>query len=247
MSETIETGATPPEAQPGAIAPPGSDRRRDWRDSRLLAAGELGLVALIFIADWHHLVFFSKTLYILVLGCVSVLVRRTAWKSIGLTKFRSWGTTVALGVGCGLLIELFELFVSQPGLIWLTGKKPDLSDFQALTGNLGYMLIALGLTWTLAAFGEELVYRYYMMNRAADLGKGTPGAWVTSLVVVSLAFGLAHTYQGITGVVENALDGAILGWVYLRTGRNLSVPIIAHGVTDTVDVLLIFLGKYPTM
>jgi membrane protease YdiL (CAAX protease family) len=247
MSETMETGAMHADTPPGAIAAPGSDRRRDWRESRLLAAGELALVALIFIADWRHLVYFSKTLYILVLGCVSLWVRRTGWRNIGLSKFRSWGTTVTLGVGCGILIELFELFVSQPGLIWLTGKKPDLSDFQALTGNLGYMLIALGLTWTLAAFGEEMVYRGYVMNRAADLGRGTRGAWVTSLIVVNLAFGLAHTYQGITGVVENALDGAILGWIYLRTGRNLSVPIIAHGVTDTVDLLLIFLGKYPTM
>ena len=36
----------------------------------------------------------------------------------------------------------------------------------------------------------------------------------------------------------------LLAPTYLRTGRNLSVPIIAHGVADTIDVLLIFLGKF---
>ena len=92
-----------------------------------------------------------------------------------------------------------------------------------------------------------MVYRGYVMNRVADLGRRTRGAWMVSLIVVNVAFGLAHTYQGITGVIENCLDGAILGCMYLGTKRNLSVPIIAHGVTDTVDVLLIFLGKYPTL
>ncbi|PYU50537.1 MAG: hypothetical protein DMG48_12925 [Acidobacteria bacterium] len=27
--------------------------------------------------------------------------------------------------------------------------------------------------------------------------------------------------------------------------RNLAVPIIAHGVCDTIDIALLFLGKYP--
>jgi hypothetical protein len=33
--------------------------------------------------------------------------------------------------------------------------------------------------------------------------------------------------------------------VYLICGRNLAVPIVAQGVQDTIDVLLIFVGKYP--
>jgi len=28
-------------------------------------------------------------------------------------------------------------------------------------------------------------------------------------------------------------------------GRKLAVAIVAHGVQDTIDVLMIFLGKYP--
>ena len=39
--------------------------------------------------------------------------------------------------------------------------------------------------------------------------------------------------------------GVLLGLLYLGSGRNLSVPIVAHGVADTVDLLLIFFGKYP--
>jgi CAAX protease family protein len=218
-----------------------------WRESRWLAWCEIALVALVFVADWQRLIPFSKTPFLLVLGWISLRVRRIGWKSIGLSRNQGWGKTLALGVGCGLLLEAFELFISQPLLIRITGEKPDLDDFTVLTGNLKYTLIVIGLAWTLAAFGEEMVYRGYVMNRVADLGRRTRGAWVVSLIVVNVAFGLAHTYQGITGVIENCLDGILLGWMYLGTKRNLSVPIIAHGLADTVDVLLIFLGKYPTL
>jgi len=236
---------------PAPMQPPAGEFKSDlaagWRGSRWLAWCEVGLVILIFLADWSHLIPFSKTPFLLVLGWISLRVRGIGWKAVGLSKFRSWGRTLALGVACGLLLEGFELFLSQPLLIRLTGEKPDLSDFVVLTGNLKYTLIVIGLAWTVAAFGEEMVYRGYVMNRIADLGRRTRGAWMMSLIVVNLAFGLAHTYQGITGVIENCLDGIILGWMYLGTKRNLSVPIIAHGVADTVDVVLIFLGKYPTL
>ena len=56
-------------------------------------------------------------------------------------------------------------------------------------------------------------------------------------------FGLSHFGQGITGVSENFIDGMILG-AYLKFRRKLAVPIIAHGVTDTVDFLLIFFHRY---
>ncbi|MGH7450668.1 MAG: CPBP family intramembrane glutamic endopeptidase [bacterium] len=160
---------------------------------------------------------------------------------------RNWSITLAAGILSGVGIELFELFVSQPLLVRLTGKPPDLSDFQPLVGNFKLLLFGFVLAWTLAAFGEELVYRGYLMNRVAALDNDTRTTWLVSLVLVNTLFGFAHLYQGITGVIENIIDGSLLGLLYLGCGRNLWVPIIAHGVTDTLDLLLIFLGKYPWM
>ncbi len=60
-----------------------------------------------------------------------------------------------------------------------------------------------------------------------------------------MVFGFAHSYQGIRGIIDEGLMGVVLGLFYLGTGCNLSVPIIAHGIADTVDLRLIFLGKYP--
>jgi len=150
--------------------------------------------------------------------------------------------------------------VTQPLLTRVTGKGPDLSDFLALRGNLTYCLVAVAPAWTLAAVGEELVWRGYLMNRVAGLFHNATAndalpnhamknhsrvAWAVSLVAVNVAFGFAHSYQGATGIIEEGLAGAFLGGMYLATGRNLAVPIVAHGVSDTLDVVLMFFGKMP--
>jgi uncharacterized protein len=226
--------------------PTGERKPEGWRQSNWLAFTELSIVALIFLADAKHLIPVSKTPFLVLLGWISIRIRGLRWRNVGLTLNRGWRLTLALGIGAGLLMEAFELFVSQPLLIRITGKQPDLSDFQAIYGNVKWTLL-LALTWTLAAFGEEMAWRGYLMNRIADLGKHTRLAWIVSLVAVNVAFGYAHSYQGITGIIDEGLMGVLLGVLYLGTGWNLSVPIIAHGIADTVDLLLIFFGKYPGM
>jgi membrane protease YdiL (CAAX protease family) len=219
----------------------------DWRQSKWLAVAELIVVALIFYADFKHHIIFSKTPYLLLFGWLSLRVRKLRWRDVGLKRFRNWKTTIALGIAAGILLESFELFVSQPILVKYLHKQPDLEVFQQLNGNLQITLLFIALAWTLAAFGEEMVYRGYLMNRVADLFNRTRSAWIISLIAVHLGFGLAHAYQGWTGIIDEGLMGLLLGIIYLRTGRNLSVPIIAHGIGDTIDFILIFLGKYPGM
>src|SRR5436309_15702049 len=90
-----------------------------------------------------------------------------------------------------------------------------------------------------------MMYRGYLLNRCADMFGKSPTAWVTSAIFVTLLFGLAQFPHGPTGIIENVIDGAILAGVYFATGRNLIASIIAHGIQDTVDVLLIYLGWYP--
>ncbi len=131
-------------------------------------------------------------------------------------------------------------------LAWISLRKPpDLSNFAAVKGNLRFALVMIALLWVLAAFGEELVYRGYLMNRVADLIRGTSTGWIVSLFLISALFGFAHYQQGLTGIIEEGSDGLILGLIYLASRRNLAIPIVAHGVCDTIDIALLFLGKYP--
>ncbi len=85
------------------------------------------------------------------------------------------------------------------------------------------------------------------MNRAADLLNRARMAWTVSVITVQIVFGFAHSYQGWTGVIDAGIMGLLLAALYLYTGRNLAVPIVAHGVQDSIDLILIFLGRYPGM
>src|SRR3981081_3146368 len=217
------------------------------RDSRWLALLEFAVIGALFVADVYHHIFFSKTPYLFLLGWISLRLRGLRWKDVGFARPRSGAVAAGLGVLGGLCIEGIELLVTHPLLVRMIGKMPDLSGFLEVAGNLKLTLIFLLLTWTLAAFGEEMVYRGYLMNRVAGLFQGARPGWTASLVVISVVFGCAHIDQGSTGMIENAWDGLLLGALYLACGRNLTVPIIAHGVTDTVDILLMYVGKYPGM
>ena len=217
---------------------------RSWRDSKWLAIVEFLLVGLIFYADHRKLLPISKTPELLLLGWISLRVRKLGWRAVGLIRYRTWPMTIAIGVVLGALLETFQLLVTQQILARLLGRQPDLELFRMLTGNIKMTLLFIALSWTLAAFGEELVWRGYLMNRVADLLGRRKGSWM-SLVIVSIGFGLAHGYQGLTGWIEEGLAGLALGLMYLRTGNNLAVPIVAHGVCDTIDMVLIFFGKMP--
>jgi len=218
---------------------------RNWRDPLPLFVIEFSLVAAIFIADAHHLIPVSKTPELVLLGWISLRVRKMRWRDVGLSIKHPFLKVVLLGVAGGIGIELIELYVTQPLLIRMTHQPPDLSDFAALRGNLKLTCVALALTWTLAAFGEEMAWRGWLMNRVADLGHRSQVAWAASLVLVNAAFGVAHAYQGVTGIIDEGFMGVLLGLMYLFGGEDLWIPIFAHGVQDSIDVLLLYSGHYP--
>jgi uncharacterized protein len=206
---------------------------------------ELLVIATVFHLDYLGLLPVSKTPYLFLLGWISIRLRRLRWKDVGLRLDQPFLKFFAIGLVVGIAMEELELFATQPLLTKILGQGPDLHEFQRLVGNTQLLILGIVLAWVLAAFGEELVYRGYLTNRCTDfLGRSTIG-WIASAILITLLFGFAHFPQGPTGIIENIIDGAILAAVYFGAGRNLMAPIIAHGIQDTMDVLLIYLGWYP--
>ena len=215
------------------------------RRNKIFIVMELALACLIIICYLAGIIPFSETPFLLLLGWLSLWLRRVGWRGVGLRRPRSWGQTLLFGTACGVLLQLLSLYALEPLVERLTGKLPDVKQFEMVVGNPSMLLIMLLLVWTMAAFGEEMVHRGYLMNRWAELFGEGRAAWAAALILTSIVFGLVHFYQGPSGMITTAVLGLAYGVLYLLAGRNLWVPIIAHGVLDTVGFILIYLGKYP--
>ncbi len=207
---------------------------------------EFALFAAVLVADRYGLIPLSNTPFLLVLAWVSLRLHRLRWRDVGFSWPPRLLHAIAVGAAVGIAMELLAIFAIEPLLAAALDAPPDLSDFRPVVGNLKLLGILLIFNWTLAAFGEELVYRGYLMNRVADIAGGGRSAWLLSLILVSVVFGCAHgESQGVTGIAMEAWNGLLLGVLYLACGRQLAYPIIAHGVSNTLAFVMIYLGRYP--
>jgi membrane protease YdiL (CAAX protease family) len=80
-----------------------------------------------------------------------------------------------------------------------------------------------------AGICEEILYRGFGL---AFLHWAMPTvSLAVDVVVISLAFGAAHAYQGGRGVVATTIVGAVLGLIVATTG-TLFVAIVIHALLD---------------
>jgi membrane protease YdiL (CAAX protease family) len=88
-----------------------------------------------------------------------------------------------------------------------------------------------------AAFCEEFLFRGYLLMQMHDWLHSLWWAWAVS----SVAFGLAHCYQGWSGMARAGLLGALLAYPVMRFG-SLYPAMLAHWMIDTVA--LVWLGPW---
>ena len=170
--------------------------------------------------------------------------RRGSTRSdFGLARPKSWGRMILLGIG--VTLGMIVAFTFLMPLITQAFPVPqvDNSRFDILHGNLPNLILNVVAAWFTAAFLEELLWRGYLMNRLVDLqGKETKLAWVIALVASAIIFGLAHTYQGLGGVIKIATFGLLFGAAFLTVRRNLWLVIIAHALLDTIGFIQDYFG-----
>jgi membrane protease YdiL (CAAX protease family) len=184
----------------------------------------------------------NEVLVLLPLGLISLLIRRQSLQAIGFRRVVSWRRTVLIATCFAVFLQVLSVYVTEPLISHSTGQPSDLSQFRDAVGNVGVTSVWLAIAWTFAAFGEEFVYRGYVLNRIADaLGSGSRALGI-AMVATSVLFGIGHSYQGATGMIDTTISGLVFGGLYVWSGRNLWLPILTHGLADTIAIVLIFLG-----
>ncbi len=202
---------------------------------KIVAAIEVALAICVIVLD-----LLIPTIVILGILVISLLIRRESIATLGFKRERRalrMAATVFLLV---VVWQLIQLSLIMPVLNHLTGVTQDLSAFEKLKGNVGLLLTLLALTWTLAAFGEEIVYRGYLQKRIGDLFGFNRAGLLLAVGVSSILFGIAHTEQGLSGVIITTLDALFFSWLKHKYGNNLWASILAHGFSNTIGMVAFF-------
>ncbi len=209
---------------------------------RAIALAEVMLAVAVVLGHNIYHVVPNEVLVLAVVGALSLALRRQSLRSIGFRRPESWTRTFLIALAVGIGLQLLSTYVSEPLIRRFTGESSDLSQFRDITGDIQITLIWLAIAWTFAAFGEEFVYRGYVLNRMAETLGGTPMSFWMAVVGTAMLFGIGHYYQGPTGMIDTGISALVFGALYVWSGRNLWLPILTHGLTDTIAIVLIFFG-----
>ena len=208
------------------------DTKNIWR---VIAVVEITIAVAVIILD-----LFIPTIVILGMIAISLLVRREGIVSLGFRKNKNMFRMMGVVLFSVFIWQLIQIGFTMPILNHLTGTTQDLGAFTELKGNLSQLLMYLFFSWTLAAFGEEIVYRGYLQRRISDLlGENTIGL-ILMVGISSLLFGIAHTEQGMIGVVVTTLDALFFSWLKMKFENNLWASILAHGFSNSVGLIVFF-------
>lgn len=212
--------------------------------NRIFIAIELLIVITLFTANQLEIIQvpLTLTLPLLLLGWISLRLRNLRWRDVGLYAPKNWKTTILLAAIIATVHQLFSTFLLIPWLEQVTKQPIDLSIVEQIKGNLGMLALSLVVAWLLAAFGEEMVYRGYILNRFSDVLNSSPTRWIFGYIVSALLFVWVHQYQGLVGVLDSFVSTTIFSIIYFYSGRNLWLPILVHGFYDTIAFIFAYLG-----
>jgi hypothetical protein len=185
----------------------------------------------------------NEVVILCVLGLISARVRNGGIAALGFRRPASWVRIVQIALAAAALRIVLGEFVIDPlaELFWPPAAAPE--GASQITGNLKNAALAFLIVWGFAAFGEEIAYRGYLLNRAADMGGGSAAAYWIAMFVVAVLFGFGHAYKGPAGIVDSGIAGLILGAAYLVSGRTLWACILAHGFIDSFAVVMAYFGE----
>ncbi len=157
---------------------------------------------------------------------------------LGLRRPAHWPRAIGWAMVAYLGAILLNALVVAPLSNALGLAALDTTALGDLRGNLPRLAGMLLLTWTLVAFGEELLFRGFLLTRLESM-LGSGGA---AVLAQALLFGAGHAYLGARGALTAGAVGLAFGTVYLFAGRNLWPLVIAHGLIDSVSLVALFGG-----
>jgi membrane protease YdiL (CAAX protease family) len=216
-----------------------------WSHRRLLAALDAGQTRarLGFYRSWIWQAW-------LLAGVTLLVVRANGWSltSLGLrlphapegafaaAAFTSSVAGVVVGLVAGAVCGL--LLARRKKVRGKTSTKPAIAGGDKVLRMLPHGRAerwSFAMLATTAGITEEWIWRGFGVAVLHVAWSDMP--MLPLLVALALAFGWAHFYQGLLGMLATGLIGALLAWLYLASG-SLLLPMLLHVLIDLRALLL---------
>ena len=179
---------------------------------------------------------------------VGLKLRGESWKDFGLGfKSITWNKGVKM-----FLLSLLVFVLAVAGFIIgsiimanITGipENANMDGYDYLKDNIGMLLLTLGGVYIVSSFGEEVIYRAFLINRIEEIGQGKKKATIIAVILSSIIFGLIHYEWGPMGIVQTGFMGLVLGICYIKLKRRLWILILAHAYMDTILMVQMYLAS----
>lgn len=162
----------------------------------------------------------------------------TGWQQIGMARPNNLWRTLLLGFGVFVGAIITTMLVQIILINLPTFGEIDESRFNPVSGNLPLLIGMVIAAWTIIAFGEEMLWRAFLMTRLDELiGQSSTGQGLVVLIG-AIGFGFAHYVEGPVGILSTAAIGMVFVVAFLRS--NLWVTIIAHGLLNTLRFTILY-------
>ena len=129
------------------------------------------------------------------------------------------------------------VFVLVPGIEMLTGVPIDYSSMIQVKGDLPTAIIWLLIVWATAAFGEEIIFRGYLMRQFVKFFEDSKISLAINILKFCSFFEYMHMQQGITGQLVAGSTGALLSIVFYRRQYDLWFMVVLHDSFNTLGIL----------
>jgi uncharacterized protein len=163
------------------------------------------------------------------------------WPTAQHTALQKIGSSFVLGlVSAAVVVLLFQVVATR--------RNPKLHEkvlkaFKRIAFILPvsreerawFLLVSLT-----AGICEEILYRAYLIRYLDDFPWHSE-IWM-AIAISSLAFGLAHGYQGIGGIIGTGMLGYVMAIIFVVTG-SLWLPITLHAIIDLRILFLVRPGE----
>ncbi|MBT8254109.1 MAG: CPBP family intramembrane metalloprotease [Flavobacteriaceae bacterium] len=196
----------------------------------------------------NQIVLWVANILMLIMVWLGIKIRGESWESLGLGLKKQSLKSILKTVLRSLLVFIIAMTGFIIGSIIMANivgipEGANMSNYSFLKDNFGMLLLMLAGVYIVSSFGEEVIYRGFLITRFSQFGTVTKTSKILAVILSAIIFGFAHYSWGPMGIVQTFFMGLALGFCYIYMKRNLWVLILAHAYMDTILMVQMYLAS----